>query len=86
MYKNIKSRGNPHDKIFTPSPVAFSMIAMCDIQKNDRVLDPSYGEGVFTNNLHECKKQYCEITMGKRFWMQWKVWFDYWQPSLFVVE
>ena len=28
--RNIKSRENPNDKIFTPLPVALSMIEMCD--------------------------------------------------------
>ena len=35
---------------------------MCNIQPNDKVLDPSKGGGVFFNNFPECDKSYCEIT------------------------
>jgi len=58
----IKSRQKPNDVIFTPKPVAELMIKMCNIQPNDKVLDPSKGGGVFFDNLPECDKSYCEIT------------------------
>ena len=62
-----KLKKNSNDIYFTPSPIAKLMIEMCDINENDKVLDPSYGEGVFYNNLPNCNKEYCEITMGKDF-------------------
>tara|TARA_R110000782_G_scaffold199844_1_gene288745 strand:+ start:105 stop:686 length:582 start_codon:yes stop_codon:yes gene_type:complete len=58
----IKWRGKPNDIIFTPKPVAELMIEMCNIQPNDKVLDPSKGGGVFYDNFPECDKSYCEIT------------------------
>lgn len=58
----IKKRQKPNDLIFTPKPVAELMIKMCNIQPNDKVLDPSKGGGVFFDNLPECDKSYCEIT------------------------
>ena len=66
-FKIINSRNTPNDAIYTPLPVVKMMIEMCDIGKNDKVLDPSYGGGVFYNNLPECKKDYCEISMGRDF-------------------
>ena len=65
--RNIKGRKTSNDKIYTPKPVAIKMIEMCDIHKTDKVLDPSFGEGVFYNNLPECKKSYCEIELNKDF-------------------
>lgn len=67
ILRNIQLKDTPNDVIFTPLSVAKLMIEMCDINKNDKVLDPSYGEGVFYNNLPECDKDYCEITMNKDF-------------------
>ncbi len=52
----------PNDVIYTPKPVAELMIKMCNIQPNEKVLDPSKGGGVFFDNLPECDKSYCEIT------------------------
>ena len=58
----IKSRKSPNDKIYTPKQVALTMIEMCNIQPNEKVLDPSKGEGVFYDNLPDyCIKSYCEI-------------------------
>lgn len=65
---NIKNRKIANDKIYTPKPIALKMIEMCDLNKNDYVLDPSYGEGVFFNNFPEfVKKDFCEIEQGKDF-------------------
>tara|TARA_R110000787_G_scaffold38287_2_gene96630 strand:- start:2459 stop:2650 length:192 start_codon:yes stop_codon:yes gene_type:complete len=50
----IKHRQKANDVIFTPKPVAELMIKMCNIQPNDKVLDPSKGGGVFFDNLPEC--------------------------------
>tara|TARA_R110002020_G_scaffold71219_1_gene184218 strand:- start:348 stop:932 length:585 start_codon:yes stop_codon:yes gene_type:complete len=51
---------NPNDVIYTPKPVAELMIKMCNIQPNDKVLDPSKGGGVFYDNI-VADKSYCEI-------------------------
>jgi hypothetical protein len=64
---SIKRRGTANDVFFTPLPVAKRMIEMCDITPDMTVLDPCYGGGVFYENLPECKKEFCEITMGKDF-------------------
>ncbi len=58
---------NKNDIYYTPLPVAIKMINMCDIQPYMKVLDPSYGQGVFYNNLPICKKSFCEIEMNKDF-------------------
>ena len=62
----IKSKQRPNDVVLTPS-VARLMIEMCDIKTDDKVLDPSFGEGVFYNNLPDSNKEYCEMTLGKGF-------------------
>jgi len=63
----LKSKGG-NDKIYTPLSVAIKMIEMSDIKEGDRVLDPSYGGGVFYNNLpNNCVKFYCEIEQQKDF-------------------
>ena len=64
----IIQRKQANDKIYTPKPVALKMIEMCDLKEGDLVLDPSYGEGVFYNNLPEyVNKEWCEIDKGVDF-------------------
>jgi hypothetical protein len=60
-------RKHNNDSIFTPKHVAQLMIDMCDIKESDTVLDPSYGEVVFYNNLPNCNKDFCEIKLDKDF-------------------
>jgi len=64
---NIKSRKVANDRIYTPEKVAKMMIKMCEIEKDDKVLDPSRGGGVFYNNFPECDKDWCEIDEGIDF-------------------
>lgn len=64
----IKQRQKANDVIYTPKPVAIKMIEMCDLKEGDSVLDPSYGGGVFYDNLPEyVNKDWCEIEKGKDF-------------------
>lgn len=64
----IQQRKTANDKIYTPKPVALKMIDMCDLKEGDTVLDPSYGGGVFYDNLPEyVNKEWCEIDKGKDF-------------------
>ena len=71
VIKNIQIRKNHNDVIFTPQSVALQMITMCDIKVNQKVLDPSRGEGVFYDNLPEnCLKSFCEITENKDFFAE----------------
>ncbi len=65
--RSIKSRKVANDRIYTPEKVAKMMIDMCEIKKDDKVLDPSRGGGVFYNNFPECHKDWCEIDEGKDF-------------------
>ena len=68
LSRGIKSRKSPFDEIYTPKPVALRMIEMCDLKEGDLVLDPSYGEGVFYNNLPDyVSKEWCEIEKGIDF-------------------
>jgi len=62
-----KSHTKPNDIIHTPQPIAQIMINMTNIQKENKVLDPSKGPGVFFNNLPDCTKDWCEIADGKDF-------------------
>tara|TARA_R110000803_G_scaffold38578_3_gene83491 strand:- start:1538 stop:2104 length:567 start_codon:yes stop_codon:yes gene_type:complete len=65
---DIKNRKESNDKIYTPKPVALRMIEMCELKEGDTVLDPSYGGGVFYDNLPEfVDKDYCEIEQDKDF-------------------
>ena len=65
---DVKWRKKANDKIYTPKPVALKMIEMCDLKEGDLVLDPSYGGGVFYDNLPEyVNKYWCEIEKGKDF-------------------
>jgi len=61
------SHTKPNDIIHTPQPIAQIMINMTDIKKENKVLDPSKGKGVFFDNLPECHKDWCEIADGKDF-------------------
>jgi hypothetical protein len=56
-----------NDVIYTPIPLAKSIIDMCEITSDMKVLDPCYGGGAFYDNLPECNKSFCEIEMGKDF-------------------
>ena len=84
---------NPNDIIYTPKSVAITMIKLCKIKKDSKVLDPSKGGGVFYDNLPtNCIKDYCEITENKDFYeynenvdiiignppfSQWKKWLEH---------
>jgi len=65
--RKIQDRKYANDRIYTPEKVAKMMINMCEIEKDDKVLDPSRGGGVFYNNLPECNKDWCEIDEGIDF-------------------
>ena len=67
IMRNIQLRKTANDKIYTPLPVAKKMIEICNIQPEDKVLDPSKGGGVFYDNFPECIKSYCEIEENKDF-------------------
>jgi hypothetical protein len=64
--QTIKSK--PNDKIYTPLRMALTMIHMCDITPEMRVLDCCKGGGIFYDNLPECQKDWCEIDDGKDFY------------------
>ena len=64
---NIINRKESNDRIYTPKNLAIDMIKYCDIKPTDNVLDPSFGGGVFYNNLPECNKDWCEIDKGRDF-------------------
>jgi hypothetical protein len=66
--RTIKARKEANDKIYTPKPVALTMIEMCELKEGDIVLDPSYGGGVFYNNFpNYVNKSFCEIEMDLDF-------------------
>ena len=90
----INERKTANDVLYTPLSLATLLINMADIQPSDRVLDPCRGinEGVFFNNLPECRKDWCEISEGKDFYnynesvdviignppfSQWKKWIEH---------
>jgi type I restriction-modification system DNA methylase subunit len=56
-----ESHKKPNDIIYTPQPIAQIMINMVDIQKDQKVLDPSKGAGIFYDNLPDCNKDWCEL-------------------------
>lgn len=51
---------NKFGQYFTPKVVANFMIEMADISKNSKILEPSCGEGVFLELLHQ--KGYSDVT------------------------
>ena len=64
----IKNRKEANDRIYTPKPVALKMIEMCNLKEGDVVLDPSFGGGVFYDNLPDyVNKSFCEIEMDLDF-------------------
>ena len=68
LSRGIKSRKTAFDAIYKPKSVALKMIDMCDLKEGDTVLDPSYGGGIFYDNLPEyVNKEWCEIDKGKDF-------------------
>lgn len=89
----IKERRDANDIVYTPLPIALKLIEMCQIQPNDRVLDPSKGKGVFFDNLPPCEnKDWCEVTEGRDFFdyaelcdvvvgnppfSKWKAWLEH---------
>lgn len=64
---NLKHKTCKNDIYYTPIQVVKKMIELCDITNDMTVLDPSYGGGIFYNNLPDCKKEWCEIEKGKDF-------------------
>lgn len=67
MSKNISkslkhSLDNPNDVIYTPKELAINCINSFDLKKNDIVLDPFFGNGIFYNNYPDyVDKVFCEI-------------------------
>ena len=56
------------DVLYTPPAVAKTMVELCKLRKDDSVLDPSRGNGVFFNLFPEfVRKDWCEITEGRDF-------------------
>lgn len=73
MVRNNKSankllHNGGNDIYYTPIPVVKTMIELCDILPNQKVLDCSAGDMRFFNNYPEhCIKDWCEITKGRDF-------------------
>ena len=65
-FMNKEYKLKPNDVIYTPKQVAKLMIDMCNIDVEDKVLDPSKGGGVFYDNI-VANKSYCEIAEGVDF-------------------
>jgi len=63
--KKIQSSQKPNDIVYTPQKIVDIMIE--DININDSILDPCYGEGIFYNSFKNKNKDYCEITKNKDF-------------------
>jgi DNA modification methylase len=63
---NCKNRKN--DVIYTPEELAKEIIKVCGLVKDDLVLDPFRGKGVFYNNYpNYVKKDWCEISENRDF-------------------
>lgn len=61
-------RTTQNDVFYTHPDVAKLLVAMCDLQPGDRVLDPSRGAGVFYDNFPEwVDKEWAEIEEGRDF-------------------
>jgi len=57
-----KCKKRKNDIIYTPKDLAVNIIKSINIKKDDFLLDPFFGEGVFYNNFpNENKKDFCEI-------------------------
>jgi 23S rRNA G2445 N2-methylase RlmL len=62
------TKQNKNDCIYTPKPLAKTMIELCELKKKEKVLDPCYGGGAIFDQLPKhCKKYWCEIELEKDF-------------------
>lgn len=59
--------GINHSIQHTPEIIARDIIKQINIKKNDIVLEPFNGDGVFLNNFPCCIKEFCEIKEGLDF-------------------
>ena len=63
-----KCKKEPNDKIYTPLDLSKDCISIIDINDDDILLDPFYGEGSFYNNYPiKNVKYWCEIEKKKDF-------------------
>jgi hypothetical protein len=54
--------------VYTPKPIALTMIKEYKIKNSSKILDPSKGGDVVYDNLSSnCMKGYCEISKNKVF-------------------
>ena len=63
-----KNSNNRRDCVYTPEDLAVKLIKKIKINKNDILLDPAAGTGVFWRNFPKSHRQYkCEIENGSNF-------------------
>jgi len=69
MNKNlIKKKKQPNDVIYTPIELSKNCIETIEINENDFLLDPFFGDGSFFNNFpQKNNKDWCEIEKNKDF-------------------
>ena len=61
-----KARKSKNDVFYTPDDLADDCISMIDIEENDVLLDPFYGQGAFYNRFPtKNPKDWCEIEMQR---------------------
>jgi len=64
----VKNRINRRDCVYTPEELAVNLIKKINISKEDELLDPAAGSGVFYRNFPSCNKKYmCEIEKGSNY-------------------
>ena len=63
-----KARKSKNDVFYTPDDLADDCISMIDIEENDVLLDPFFGQGAFYNRFPtKNPKDWCEIEMQRDF-------------------
>lgn len=64
----IRYRENSNDEVYTHPALVKHLLKQIKLKKNDLVLDPSAGNGIFYNLFPKyVKKDWCEINKGKDF-------------------
>ena len=65
---NLRYRLKPNDRIYTPGPIAQSIVDMLTLQEGDVVLEPCYGGGAIYDRIPDgVEKRWCEIDQGRDF-------------------
>jgi hypothetical protein len=65
---NLRYRLKPNDRIYTPGPIAQSIVDMLTLQEGDVVLEPCYGGGAIYDRIPDgVEKRWCEIDHGRDF-------------------